>query len=429
LTHSLATRLEHAFGRERTPAPLALGGIRELLAALGDPHRRLDAVHVAGTNGKGTVCALVERVLREAGCRTGLYTSPHLVDFRERIRVNGRWADAAWIERACARIEGLPAGRGRTFFEVATALAFAWFAEQGVEIAVVEVGLGGGDDATNVIHPRVAVIASVDLDHVEALGKDLAAIAAAKAGIVKPGVPVVENVEWPEARATIHAAAAARGAEVIPAGSRTQSTGDLNVMTFATRSFGTLALEVRGLAPLHVLNLPTVVATLDTLAQGGLAIPEAAVRAGIARARWPGRLEPCPSDPRLWWDGAHNPAGARALVRAWRATGRDDPAVLVLALGADKDAAGVLETLDRGFPRARWIATRSADPGALAPERLAAIARPGGGAPAAIVPDVADACRRALATATEAHPALLVGSLHAVGEAMEAFGGAPEAVT
>ena len=149
----LQDALEALYGLERRRDKHDLEGTIALLRALGDPHLKFRSVHVAGTNGKGSVCALVERVLREAGYRTGLYTSPHLVDFRERIRVSGLWADEAWLERKLAHIESLPEGKDRTFFEVATALAFEYFAEQQVEIAVVEVGLGGRLDCTNVITP------------------------------------------------------------------------------------------------------------------------------------------------------------------------------------------------------------------------------------------------------------------------------------
>ena len=194
MTQRLQHALESLYGLERRRDKFGLEGTRALLAALGDPQRRFRSVHVAGTNGKGSVCAIIERVLREAGYRTGLFTSPHLVDFRERIRVTGRWADEAWLERALERIQALPAGQERTFFEVCTALAFGYFAAREVEWAVVEVGLGGRLDCTNVLAPEVSVITSIGLDHTEILGDTLEQIAAEKAGIVKPGVPVVCGV-------------------------------------------------------------------------------------------------------------------------------------------------------------------------------------------------------------------------------------------
>ncbi|MBP8136892.1 MAG: bifunctional folylpolyglutamate synthase/dihydrofolate synthase, partial [Candidatus Eisenbacteria bacterium] len=186
---------------------MGLDGTRELLAALGEPQRAFRSVHVAGTNGKGSACALIERVLRAAGVRTGLFTSPHLVDFRERIRVDGRCAPEAELAARLARIEALPGGGERTFFEVATGLGFLTFAESKVEMAVVEVGLGGRLDTTNVITPDVCAITSIGLDHAEILGDSHEKIAAEKAGIFKRGVPAVSGVEH-DAAATVIAHAA-----------------------------------------------------------------------------------------------------------------------------------------------------------------------------------------------------------------------------
>ncbi|HKQ59352.1 MAG TPA: Mur ligase family protein, partial [Candidatus Eisenbacteria bacterium] len=212
----MSARFQHAlealWGAERRRDKHDLEGITALLTALGDPQRQFRSVHVAGTNGKGSVCALIERVLREAGHRTGLFTSPHLIDFRERIRVRGRWADQAWLERRIEHYTALPEGRDRTFFEVCTALAFEWFAGQRVEIAVVEVGLGGRLDCTNVLTPEVSVITSIGLDHTEILGDTLEAIAAEKAGIIKPGVPVVVGAMPDAAHAVVERVARERGA-------------------------------------------------------------------------------------------------------------------------------------------------------------------------------------------------------------------------
>ncbi|MFM8560363.1 MAG: bifunctional folylpolyglutamate synthase/dihydrofolate synthase, partial [bacterium] len=195
MTPALQRRLEALWGLERRHPKLGLDGTRALLAGLGHPETRFRSVHVAGTNGKGSVCALVERVLRAAGHRTGLYTSPHLLDFRERIRVDGEWASEDELLARLAAIEALPDAAGATFFEVATALAFDRFARSGVEWAVVEVGLGGRLDSTNVLAPAVCAITSIGLDHAEILGDTHTAIAAEKAGILKPGVPAVSAVE------------------------------------------------------------------------------------------------------------------------------------------------------------------------------------------------------------------------------------------
>ncbi|MEK7329645.1 MAG: folylpolyglutamate synthase/dihydrofolate synthase family protein [Candidatus Eisenbacteria bacterium] len=397
---SLQHALEALYGLERRRDKHDLDGTIALLRALGDPHRRFRSVHVAGTNGKGSVCALIERVLREAGHRTGLFTSPHLVDFRERIRVDGRWADEAWLERRLEHIERLPEGKDRTFFEVCTALAFDYFAEQGVEIAVVEVGLGGRLDCTNVITPEVSVITSIGLDHTEILGETIEKIAFEKAGIIKPGVPVVTGMPDSPAFRVIERRAREVGAPL----RRAEWTGD----------------REQGTGP----NTLTALEALAALAARGVAIPAAAVRRGMAEARWPGRFEACPGQPRLRWDGAHNPDGIRFLASQWAATRDTPPAAVVLALSRDKDVAAVLRALKEAFPATRLIATRTRSERAVDPARIAEVAA-AAGLRATTAPDVAIACRIALADAPEGPPVLLTGSLFAVGEAMEALGGAP----
>jgi len=412
-TQTLQQALEHLYGQERRRDKLGLDGTRALLGALGHPERAFRAVHVAGTNGKGSVCARIERALRECGVRTGLFTSPHLVDFRERIRVNGRWAGEDSLAAALRRIEALPEAKDRTFFEVATALGFLDFAARGVEWAVVEVGLGGRLDTTNVLTPELCVVTPVGLDHTEILGGTLAAIAAEKGGILKPGVPVVIGAGMdPEAGAVLRAIAAERGAEV-----------------FEARAEPAPAAGAGGAAgaftPAHARdNLATARAALAVLASRGLDLPESAIARGLAAARWPGRFEACPTEPRLWWDGAHNPHGIAALVRAWRESGMAPPRAIVLALSRDKDAPGVLAALAPLLARRRLIATRSRSERALEPESIVAAAA-ALGLDAGVASSVEAGCRAALALAGGEDRVLLTGSLFAVGEAMAALGGAP----
>jgi dihydrofolate synthase/folylpolyglutamate synthase len=415
VTRTLQSALEQLYGLERRRDKLGLDGTRDLLAALGHPERSFRAVHVAGTNGKGSTCALIERVLRESGLRTGLFTSPHLVDFRERIRVSGRWAEEDALFRILERVESLPEGRDRTFFEVATALGFQYFAESRIEWGVIEVGLGGRLDTTNVLEPAVCAITSIGLDHTEILGDTLEKIAAEKAGIVKPGVPVVlaPGLATP-ARETIVRIAAERGAPVIEAG-----------VPFADDASMSMPFSILG--AFEPANAATALAVLRQLRRAGVAIPPAALEAGFREARWPGRFERCASEPRLWWDGAHNPEGMAALERAWSRSRPAPPSALVLALSRDKDVDGVLAPLRRLAPRATLFATRSRSERALEPSRIAAAAR-AAGLEARVAPDVRAACEAAfrLDPAPDEHaPVLLTGSLFAVGEAMEAFGGAP----
>jgi dihydrofolate synthase/folylpolyglutamate synthase len=406
LSLDLQSALERLYGLERRKDKLGLDGTFALMAALGEPQRAFRSVHVAGTNGKGSVCARIERVLREAGHRTGLYTSPHLVDFRERIRVNGQWADESRLAARLEFIQSLSEGRDRTFFEVCTALAFDDFAARHVEWAVVEVGLGGRLDCTNVLAPEVCAITSIGLDHTEILGDSVEKIAAEKAGIIKPGVPVVLAPDLdPRAREVIEQTARDRGADVVRA--------DTSAAVSESRFPGAHQRS----------NLATALAVVDALSRRGVAISAEARRLGLERARWPGRFERCPMEPRLWWDGAHNLDGVRALLTTWHDALGDPPGAVVLALSRDKDAAAVLRALAEAWPRGHFVMTRSRSERALAPEELARLALEIG-LEAETSGNVAEAVRRALARPGGGR-VLLTGSLFAVGETMEALGGAP----
>jgi dihydrofolate synthase / folylpolyglutamate synthase len=417
--------LEALYGRERHKDKLGLDGTRALLAALGNPHRRFRSVHVAGTNGKGSVCAIVERVLREAGYRTGLFTSPHLVDFRERIRVDGRWVDQEWLERMLDRIAALPEGKDRTFFEVCTALGFAYFAEQGVEWAVVEVGLGGRLDSTNVLEPDVTVITSIGLDHTEILGDTIEQIAREKAGIIKAKVPVVVAPGSESTYAVIAGIAAEREAPLAVASRfETVELGDGRQGGWAPATpWGGMEVEIAMIGYFQLGNAALALQALAALASSGVAIPRQAVLDGLRAARWPGRLESSPRRPRLWWDGAHNAEGVAVLARTWLGTSMRTPGGIVLALSRDKDLSAIVRSLAALAPGGLMVATRSTSERALEPEAIAGAAREAGFR-AVVARDVPSACDMALG-ATGTAPVLLTGSLFAVGEAMEAFGGAP----
>jgi dihydrofolate synthase/folylpolyglutamate synthase len=387
-------------------------------------------VHVAGTNGKGSTCAMIERVLRAAGIRTGLFTSPHLVDFRERIRVNGQWADEKRLERRLELIHKLPGSSERTFFEVCTALAFDHFAAQGVEWAVVEVGLGGRLDTTNVLTPEITAITSIGLDHTEILGESIEAIAAEKAGIIKPAVPIISGVSDPVAERAIERTAKHKGAPLVRAGRLAQVTGlasDAEGLRFAADlpPWGSieLATPIRGRHQLT--NAAVALAVLSCLEDAGVSLSASAVEEGFAELHWPGRLEPCPKEPRLWWDGAHNAVGVTTLARAWREDlAFGPPGAIVLALSRDKDAAAIVHTLHTLAPEALLVVTRTASERALPVEALVAHATEVG-----MRVETAKSVAKAARAALDSTPGLvlLTGSLFAVGEAMKALGGAPGA--
>lgn len=425
----LQRRLEALWGLERRHPKFDLDGTRALLAALGQPEARFRSVHVAGTNGKGSVCALVERVLRAAGYRTGLYTSPHLVEFRERIRVNGRWPEESVLGERLDVIEGLPGAQTATFFEVATALAFDHFARERVDWAVVEVGLGGRLDTTNVLTPAVTAITSIALDHAELLGSTHSAIAFEKAGIWKPGVPAVSAVEHDAAAAVV-----ARRAEEV--GAPFHVARDLASVEVSQQGewgtrlavecapWGSFQLQMRLHGGHQRDNARTALAILSQLTQQGVKIELAALREGFAEARWAGRLEACPGKPRLWWDGAHNSDGMRRLCQSWTDDLRfPPPAAIVFAAGRDKEARAMLTRLRMLAPAARVYVTRTANERALSAEELLSMAY-SAGISAVASPSVRDA----LASAFDELPTgrvLLCGSLFAVGEAMQVYGGAP----
>jgi len=433
VTSGLQLALETLYGLERRRSDFRVEDTARLLDAMGRPQARFRSVHVAGTNGKGSVCALVERVLRAAGVRTGLFTSPHLVDFRERIRVDGHWLDEPELERRLADIQSLEPAHGRTFFEITTALGFDAFARHGVEWAVVEVGLGGRLDATNVLEPAATAIVSVGLDHTEILGRTQEEIAREKAGIAKPGTPLVVGELSAEAERAAREVAEASGATWIRAAERvalqvvrTNATGSTLAVDVAP--WGRLELSLPLCGRHQVDNARVALALLSVLAAPAaphLAIPARAVEDGFSAVRWPGRLESCASRRRLWWDGAHNLDGVERLVVAWR----DDmklppPDALVFAAARDKDAAAMLAALRSLAPRAALFLTRTANERALSAEALVEAAREAGWHEVVPCTDVATAVRSAL---VDCERVLLAGSLFAVAEAMRAFGGAPGA--
>lgn len=435
MSSTLQRRLEALYGLERRRDKLTLDGTRALLGALGEPQRAFRSVHVAGTNGKGSVCALVERVLRAARAETGLFTSPHLVDFRERIRVSGRWPGEAALEARLAAIEELPVAKDRTFFEVATALGFDWFARHGVQWAVVEVGLGGRLDTTNVLAPEVCAITNIGLDHAELLGDTHEKIAAEKAGILKPGVPCVSGVEHDAAATVVARAAREAGAPLHQARELVNVTAAQygpwgTRLSVECEPWGAFRLQTTLRGRHQRANARVALGVLALLARRGVPITLNALRDGFAEARWPGRLEPSPVVRRLWWDGAHNVDGVRELAHAWREDmGLEPPAAVVFATGRDKDARAMLMRLQSFAPAARFTLTRTRSERALDAGALAETAR-GLGLDAATAPSVREALEPWLDHGPDGRGrapgrVLVCGTLFAVGEAMEAFGGAP----
>lgn len=412
------------------PGGLRLDRMRALVEALGRPDRAYRVVHVAGTKGKGTTCAAVASVLDRAGRRVGLYTSPHLVDLRERIRLGPRPApDALWVEaggavRAAVAALGLEVGRddGPTWFELCTALALEVFRRAAVDVAVLEVGLGGRLDATNVVTPDVAVITRLARDHAAVLGPDVAAIAAEKAGILKPGVPAAAAPGDPTAEAVVVRRAAEvdaplwllgrdLGAEVLHDGA-----DGVRARLVTPRGAREVAAPV---AAATVANLALALAALDVLAARGAVDPaalDAAVAPGLARLRWRGRWDVLPGG--LVVDGAHDEASFRALAATAAARLEPGPHVLLLAVSRDKDLDAIADVL-AGWPARplEVVCCAARSPRATPPVDLAARLTARGVRAEAVDGGVSPALARATALAA-GRPVLACGSLLLAGEVL-----------
>lgn len=333
---------------------LGLERVTALLARLGDPHHALPPVlHVAGTNGKGSTCAFLRAAIEASGHSVHVYSSPHLVRFNERIRLAGRLIEDEALAALLAEVLDVADGISPSFFEVTTAAAFLAFARTPATATIVEVGLGGRLDATNVVPaPAVTGIAALGLDHQAFLGRSVERIAGEKAGIAKRGVPLVTMDYARPARARIAAVAAAAGAPVIARGDAWTSETARSTMRYADAGFSVVTHRPRLVGAHQSRNLALAIAMLRY--QGVVHVPEAAFRAAADWAHWPARMQRLgpgpladrlPAGAELWIDGAHNPSAAAPVARALRAVAGDRPVTLTLGMLANKDAAGVLRLL------------------------------------------------------------------------------------
>ncbi|MDP2673752.1 MAG: folylpolyglutamate synthase/dihydrofolate synthase family protein [Dehalococcoidia bacterium] len=397
-----------------------------LLRRLGDPHLGRDTVHIAGSKGKGSVAAMVESVLRAAGHTSGLFTSPHLHSYTERIRVNGEpLAEDAWVRltgvlRAAVGAEPpAPEGRRLVTFDLLTALAFLAFREGAVRCQVLEVGLGGRVDSTNVFERKeVCAITAIGLEHTDVLGDTVEEIAGEKAGIVTPGAEVVIGPQpYPAARKVIRRAAAEAGCPIVDVSARYSwrlVSHDLDGQTFGLRGTGgPLRLRIPLLGEHQLENAATAVACIDALRRRGLGIPDAAVERGLAEVRWPGRMEILRRKPVVVADGAHSRDSARRLRESLTRYLSCRSAFLIVGMSAGKDAIGLAEEL---APVASGVITVRADhPRAMPPQEAAAAFRRAG-VDAEVGQGVAAALDGALAVAAGEGVICLTGSLFVVTE-------------
>lgn len=422
---------EQAFDLERE---------RTLLRELGNPQDRYPSVHIAGTKGKGSVAALIESALRVGGYRTGLYSSPHLIDFTERIQVEGQQIGrddvARLVDRIKPHIESVPR---ITTYEIITALGFEYFAEKGVNCAVVEVGLGGRLDATNVLNPEVTVISSLSYDHMHLLGDSLSDIAAEKAGIIKPGVPVVMAPQQYEASLVVKEAARDRGAEVIQVGrdwmfspaahdldgqslvvwsAREQEQIEAYIESGGEEEWAPGRLDIPLLGYHQVVNAAVAYATLQVLRGQGIDISEAAIREGFRNTEWPGRFQILSRSPYLIVDSAHNRDSALKLRIALDDYFPGQRVILIFGASEDKDIPGMLTELT---PRvSRVIVTQAKHPRSEDAEHLADIAYRHALRLDSVVP-VPRALEFALDLAGPDDVILAAGSIFIAGEVLEAW--------
>lgn len=321
-----------------------LDRVARALERLGEPQRKFPSIHIAGTNGKGSVAAMLHAMLVAGGHRVGLYTSPHLVRFTERIRVGDREISEQEVVELANELRSVTAGIDLTFFELGTVMAFVHFARCGVDVAVVEVGLGGRLDATNVIDPLVSVITTIGLDHTEFLGDSLEAIAVEKAGIIKSGKPVIIGRLPHAAAAVVRRIAEERNASLLALDRDFEVTADERGIAFSGPGMSVSALRL-GLGGGYQLdNLATALAVLTQLPPT-LAVSESALRDGLAAVRWPGRFERIDGDPLIILDGAHNLEGMRTLARELRDIAAERPVRVLFAVMRDKPWTEMIELL------------------------------------------------------------------------------------
>ena len=412
--------LKTMFSLQRFGIKLGLDVMRNILSGLDHPQNRFRSIHVAGTNGKGSVASMITAILQKAGFTAGLYTSPHLVHFNERIRINGSPVSNREVVAAYKAVQAVHSGdREPTFFEFATAMALYAFGNRPVDWAVIETGMGGRLDATNMLAPDLSVITNISIEHREYLGSTIAEIAGEKAGIIKKASPVVTGVRQPDAIRVVEAKAAAMKALCYRQGRdfrcRRQADGRFNY-------YG-LDHKWRGLAtPLlgehQVTNAGLAIASAEALIRKGVPIEEKHVRQGLIDTAWPGRLETVSEKPHIILDGAHNLAAARNLGRYLQKHLADRRIMLVIGILDDKPYSGMLRAL---LPACRRTIITAPTIGRAVPARTLADTAQTYMKDVRVIPQVPQAVRQAIKMTGPRDTIVVAGSLYVVGEAIQAL--------
>jgi dihydrofolate synthase/folylpolyglutamate synthase len=412
--------LKTMYGFRRFGIKLGLSTIKKILAGLGDPQDNFACIHVAGTNGKGSVASSLASILHRSGYKTGLYTSPHLVRFNERIQVNNRPITNEKVVASYSAVKNAHSGkRDPTFFEFTTAMAFFEFAAQKVDWAVIETGMGGRLDATNIINPTLSIITNISLEHREYLGNTLAQIAAEKAGIIKKRTPVITGIRQKKALAEIERIAAEEKAPLFRLGTDFKVRRNQG-QTFSYYGIGNVWHNLQTALPgsYQVDNAALVLAACELIGKNNTAITLDHIQEGLTKNHWPGRLEIVSNNPLIILDGAHNLAAARNLAKFLATNFADKAITLVIGILDDKPYKEMLKSLLT--PVTRVILTRAKTDRALEPGKLFEETKsffPD----ATIISDVAQAIKNALETTPRQGAICIAGSLYVVGEAKEAF--------
>ncbi len=415
--------LDYLYGLEKFGMIFGLKKIEEILEAIGDPHRDLQAIHIGGTNGKGSTAAMIASILQKEGYRVGLYTSPHLIRFTERIRINGEEIEpkkvAELTEYLQERIEAAGISPPFTFFDFTTALAFLYFREKVVDLVVLEVGLGGRLDSTNVIDPLISVITNIGKDHEDVLGRGIMKIAAEKAGIIKKGRPLVTAATQPRVIGLFSRICREKGAPFFRVGKEFRyAPSDEKTFHYEGlhRKLWNLSLNLYG--PHQIVNATTAIGAMEILDDLGFRVTNEAIVEGLKTVQWPGRLEMIHTHPRVILDGAHNPEGALSLKAALERDFSYHRLILLVGIMKDKDIRAILTPL---VPLAdHVILTRPSIERAASPQTLRkAMGR--NGERAELVDDLKEAIERGLSLTDENDLLCITGSLYTVGEARSYF--------
>lgn len=365
--------LSYLYNLERFGIKLDLSNITSLENRLGNPHLKFPSIHIAGTNGKGSAAAMIHSILCESGYKVGLYTSPHLVDFRERIKIRQDLIEKDFILDFIQKLKDEIDKNGYTFFEVTTALAFKYFAQKKVDVAVVETGLGGRLDATNVINPLISIITNIGMEHTEHLGDTIPQIAREKAGIIKSGVPTISAVTQPEAQKVIRAVCSEKNSDLTVVQEDSSytvldSSIDGSSFNYLSDSCNYENLQLNLAGEHQVINATICLTAIQKLKELGWRIDEQAIRDGLKKVNWRARLEIFKKEPLVLLDVAHNPAGMQTLIHTLDQLFPEKKIIFIFGVMEDKDYRLMLKEMCR---KAKFVVLtkpdykRSAEPEAL----------------------------------------------------------------